>query len=187
MSREKIHLSNKNCAFPEKTWAIKGDASIAGQSAGTGNPTILLAATESQANIHVGTNILEPGNPLSNPNIDSGVPAKTGELGNTDVFVFGTTTPIFTSQPPVFIQESDLDLNSAEISGFSNKIYTHLSYTWIDREDWIPYLGIGANAEFGSHKNNNDNGSINNNSSGGGLTFALSKWAVLMKGGVSFD
>jgi hypothetical protein len=191
MSQEKIHLSNKNSAFPERVWALKGDASIAGQSEGTGNPTILLAATESNANIHVGTNILGIGNPLSNPNIDSGIPATTGDmLPLTPVNVFDVTPllPIFTSETPIFIQESDLDLESAELRGFSNKIYTHLSYTWIDREDWIPYLGIGFNAEFGSHKNNNDNGSINNNSSsGGGITFAISKWAVLMKGGVSFD
>src|SRR5581483_6882231 len=46
MSREKIHLSNKENAFPENTWALKGDASIAGESAGTGEPIILLAATE---------------------------------------------------------------------------------------------------------------------------------------------
>jgi hypothetical protein len=190
MSRENIHLSNKDNAFPENTWALKGDASIAGQSAGTGTPTILLAATESNANIHIGTNALVTGNPLSNPNIDSGVPATTGDilpLIPVNVFDITPEVPIFTSETPIFIKESDLDLKSAEIRGMSNKIYTHLSYTWIDREDWIPYLGIGVNTEFGSHKNNKNGTVANNNSNGNGLSFALSKWAVLLKGGVSFD
>lgn len=194
MSREKIHLSD-NDAFPENTWALKGDASIAGQSSGTGTPTILLAATETGAEnngggatIHGGTNQSKP-NPLTNPNIDNGVPATTGTLGDTNVFQFGTTLPISTSKLPVYIKETNLDLEAAELRGYSNKIYTYLSYTWIDREDWIPYLGIGFNAEFGSHNNNNDNSisAVNNGGSGSGITFALSKWAVLMKGGVSFD
>ena len=185
MSREHIQLSNSNSAFPENTWALKGDASIAGQSAGEGNPIILLAATESEANIHIGTNQATT-NPLENKGINSPTGANTGELGGTQVNVFNTTTQIETSQPPVYIQASDLNLDASEIRGLSNKIYTHFSYTWIDREDWIPYLGIGFNAEFGSHNNNNET-SINNNSSGGGISFALSKWAILVKGGVSFD
>ena len=194
MSKEQIHLSNKENAFPESTWALKGDASIAGQSTGTGNPIVLLAATEGGdgktngigATIHTGTNALAP-DPLANPNVDSAVLATTGtSVPPTPVNVFNQTTQISTSVPPIFIKETDLDLKHAGISGTSNKIYTHISYTWIDREDWIPYLGIGANAEFGSHKNNN-NATINNDNSGNHISFALSKWAVLLKGGVSFD
>lgn len=188
MSREKIHLANKENAFPENIWALKGDASIAGQSAGTGTPTILLAATESAATIHIGTNALEP-NALANPKVDSAVGAVTGSSAPfTQVNVFNSSpgTQISTSSTPVYIKETDLNLESAQMQGYSNKIYTHLSYTWIDREDWIPYLGIGFNAEFGSH-NNNNNATANNNATGNNLSFALSKWAVLMKGGVSFD
>lgn len=193
MSQESIHFSNNDNAFPENTWALKGDASIAGVSAANTDIIVLLAATETGAdnnnggaNIHVGTNALTTGNALANPGIDNFVPAVTGEFGGTNVNVFGTTTQINTSKPAVFIELSDLNKEGAEMRGMSNKIFTHLSYTWIDREDWIPYLGIGFNAEFGSHKNGVDN-TINNNGSSGGLSFALSKWAVLLKGGVSFD
>ena len=79
-------------------------------------------------------------------------------------------------------------MESVAIRGVSNKIYTHLIYAWIDREDWIPYFGIGFNAEFGTFHNSNNGDEIvgassnnNNCGTGDGITFALSKWAVFLK------
>jgi len=196
MSRENIRFSDCDNPFPANTWALKGDASIAGQATVLGTPvTILLAATESLANIHTGTNILETENELANPGVDKRVLAVTGEIGATPVNVFGVAPAlqIFTSNPAIMIKEDDLDITSAQISGMSNKIFTHLSYTWIDREDWVPYFGIGCNAELGRFSRDDDSNNstattaTNRNQCDGGISFALSKWAVLVKGGVSFD
>jgi len=192
MSRESIKLSNCDNPFPEKIWALKGDASIAGISTGAGTPTILLAATESDANIHIGTNSLTADNYLLNTGVNKATLAFTGAPGTTSVNAFSATpaAQISTSNPAIFIQEADLDLRAAEIHGFSNKIFTHISYTWIDREDWIPYFGIGFNAEFGNSSNPDDEIPTNDdtkNCNDDSISFALSKWAVLLKGGVSFD
>jgi hypothetical protein len=195
MSRENIHLSNCDNAFPENIWALKGDASIAGTaSVGGSDVTVLLAATESFATIHSGTNVPADGIPgyLTNGNVNNKKPATTEDsLVSVPVHVFTQpTTQIYTSNLPVFIKEADLDIPAAQLKGYSNKLFTHLSYTWIDREDWIPYFGIGFNAEFGHFSNNNNDNDImaeNNTCDEAGVSFALSKWAVLLKGGVSFD
>ena len=83
-----------------------------------------------------------------------------------------------TSIQPVFITVDDLNIHGAESRGSSNKIFTHFSYTWIDREDWIPYLGIGAYAEFGntSHEDNNEASDCDH-----GISCALSKWGIWLK------
>lgn len=196
ISREKITLSDCDNPFPFNTWSLKGDASIGGTAPlAAGNAvTVLLAATESSATIHSGTNIFKTTGPLlTNPGIDSATGATTadGLTQSADVNAFGITpaTQINISSQPIFIQESDLNLKGAEVAGFSNKLFTHLSYTWIDREDWIPYFGIGFNAEFGNFNNHHSDNEImaTNNSCADGVKFALSKWAVLIKGGVSFD
>ena len=193
ISREKIELSDSDCstAFPNKMWALKGDASIAGQATvDAALVTVFLAATESMATIHAGTN---GANTTTNPNIDTPIGATTHDaVAGTDVNVnaFGTTNQINTSTTPLFITTNDLDLEGAEIKGMSSKVFTHFSYTWVDREDWVPYLGIGFNAEFGTHNNNENNSTTvvaNNGCDDHGVKFALSQWAILVKGGVSFD
>jgi hypothetical protein len=47
---------------------------------------------------------------------------------------------------PVFLSASDVLLQGTK--SLSHKVFTNLSYTW-DRDNWIPYLGIGGSAEFG--------------------------------------
>ena len=84
----------------------------------------------------------------------------------------------------MFISITDLNIEGAQTRGSSNKIFTHFSYTWIDREDWIPYLGIGFDAEFGNAGGRDNN---NSDSCDNGISAALSEWAVFVKGGVSFD
>jgi len=220
MSCEKIHVSCSNSTsschntcttgttnnniimpFPENTWALKGDASIAGELAT--NEVVFLAATESMATIHVGTNGLDDAGVIdpTNAGIDNPTPALAifnGTSGQV-VNVIGLTPAeaINTSNPAVFIKAADLDINGARMRGFSNKIFTHFGYTWNNCCDrWIPFVGIGASGEFGSHKSchrdcpDDTTRTRTTNfctSSGGGCNkFALSQWAVWIKGGVSF-
>jgi hypothetical protein len=179
VSKEDIDLSDSDSttAFPENTWALKGLAQVAGVVTGT---TTVVRVSETQSNATIQA--------LPIVNSDSPVPATT-TTGLAIVQPASSTTPgapQITSAPPVFIKESDLNIEGAEIRSISNKVFTHFSYTWIDREDWVPYLGIGFQAEFGSHhphNNNNNSNSCDDDS----ISCALSKWAILLKGGVSFD
>ncbi len=212
MSSSKISLScddecNDTCGvipFPTGMWALKGDASVGGYNPADGSgPGIYgLGATESKATIFTGTNAAATfgtgvGQSLSNPNIDSPIPAVANSDGQglaLPLFVFGSAdTPIQTSDKQVFISIDDLDLEGAEQRGLSHKVFTHFSYTWRDCSDrWMPYVGAGFSAEFGSHSGNDDNctttttTTTNCDTCPSSQSCALSKWAVEIKGGVSF-
>lgn len=205
MSSSKIDLScdddcNDSCnpvvvPFPEKTWALKGDASVTGYATiATDNFIVGLGATESKATIFGGTGT---GLNVANANIDTPVAAVFNPSGAdpavpVNLTAFGTTTNINTSVPVVFISINDLDLEGAEQRGLSHKIFTHLSYAWRDCSDrWVPYVGAGVSAEFGSHTGHDDCPTTTTttpdcNTCPSSLSWALSKWAVEIKGGVSF-
>ena len=217
MSSSKISLScddecNDPCGvvpFPVNTWALKGDASVAGYTTDEDNNLLVfgLGATEggttsgAGATIFTGTNASAGQSAaLRNPNVDNATPA----AGNIDgagvafpLFVFpgtaGAGNEINTSNPPVFISINDLDLEGAEQRGLSHKVFTHFSYTWRDCSDrWMPYVGAGFSAEFGSHSGSDDDctttttTTTNCDACPSAMSCALSKWAVEIKGGVSF-
>lgn len=218
-SCENVDLREHDCNdFPSNTWALKGDASVFGfatTGAGTAGvspyipdlvtPTAfhVLSSTDSGADIHVGTNFGKT-NPLTNPNIDNAQNAQSVSTTATSTtgapflvagtqFNIGTaneTLRINTSIQPVFISADDLDTCASQTRGLSNKVFTHLGYTWTNCEDWIPYVGIGAKAEFGQHNGgNSDCGSDSSSacSSNGCNTTAVSQWGVWLKAGLSFN
>jgi hypothetical protein len=194
MSKEKINLGccDARCTIPftENTWALKGDASVAGRTAA--GAIVFLGATENNATIHAGTNQAMGQNILTNPNVDNGEAALQG---TTPVFAITVTpnTAINTSVPPTFIKASDFDVKAAEMRGFSNKAFTYLSYSLVNNPDrrWTPYIGIGASAEFGSHSHigvdSSASSTVSNSSSMGHNSFALSQWAIFFKGGATFN
>lgn len=191
MSHEHIELRDADNApvFPINTWALKGDAQTYGFINGVGT-AVPLSGTESLATINQGTNIpkgIATGTPAdTNVGVDLPQYAQIDAAGTAIITVSPTsTTQIQTSIQPIWITVDNLDLEGAETRGSSNKLFTHFSYTWVDREDWIPYLGIGFYAELGSHTDKEDDNSSSNDCHG--ISTALSKWAVLVKGGVSFD
>ncbi|HSC25513.1 MAG TPA: hypothetical protein VLB80_04855 [Candidatus Babeliales bacterium] len=204
MSASKISLSDDcddSCGvvpFPANTWALKGDASIAGYTA-DGTVFFGLGATESKATIFTGTNVGTT-TPLANTGIDNAALAVGAPIPpattNTDLFVFGgtvttpSTTRINTSVQPIFISATDFDIEGAEQRGISHKVFTHFSYTWTDRDRWVPYVGAGFSAEFGSHSGSDDDCPTTTvtttNNCPSSASCALSKWAVEVKGGISF-
>lgn len=199
MSHEKISFScndNTSCPanvpFAENTWALKGNASVYGHTNGTPDVIVALAATESGATIHAGTNKITAADLLGNTGVDNAKPATT-LVGTTATNLLDLTknAQINTSVAPVFIKEADFDVEGAQIRGYSNKIFTHFNYTWMDRDKWVPYVGAGVSAEFGSSNGSGSDCSnnvvtTNNCSSNNGNQFALSQWAIWVKGGVSF-
>jgi hypothetical protein len=177
----------------------------------TAGQAIALSASENSATIFAGTNATSTVNqgtnlsPARNFGVDNPQFAFAGgtptALGNSVVGL--TLTPITsadstviannqvkTSNPTVFIQESDLDLDGARTHGISNKVFTHLNYSW-KCPCWSPYVGIGAEAEFG--RTSDDGCVVQKNlasvaaCSVGCRKIALTQWGVWAKLGFSFD
>lgn len=183
-------------------WALKGDAQVYGfvaSNAVTNPPApgdpIALSATESDATIYAGTN---NGN-LQNPGIDNPQYAMFTALNPADQIVIaptdagGPTTQQRTSNDPVFLSNADIDLSGSK--GITHKIFAHLSYTWQECEDIVPYIGIGGKAEFGPRHGEPrcTSGSACSSTSTPILpctdcksctNCALSEWGVWIKGGI---
>ncbi len=156
---------------------LKGDAFAYGFTA-TKNPNgnlvvdvsqtgIPLSATESASTIYNGTNNYPDGlNDLAwnqNPGVDNPALAWNGSSPASPLATYNSDSSAWlqvnTSKDPVLLGLADLDLEGASTRGISNKVFTHFNYTWNDCECWVPYLGIGGEAEFGQRFcNNNSNG-----------------------------
>jgi hypothetical protein len=198
---EKIELRD-GCApdnLNGRTWALKGDAFVFGFENGNPMMPIALSATERYATIHAGTNGSLDG---ENAMIDNALPA-TGDLDNMgrafplyaanmtppDVYPYNQTN---TSIQPITIKETDLDLNGTK--ALSNKFFAHVSYSWLECEDWTPYLGIGGEVELG--KNGCDDRSPiiaqvppsgNTKCCGECIESSTCFWGVWVKGGFTFN
>lgn len=215
---EKISPRCDTCCigkFPENTWGLKGDEAMFGFPL-TGTTVLTqgigLSATESNATIFNGTN---GSLPSTNPGIDNPKLAFFGqsltEILVTKAIDAAQFQQVNTSLNPVFIKESDLDIEGARQKGLSNKIFVHFGYTWEDHCNWIPYLGVGAEVEFGgidkkcscdsknackpcstkcatTTKNCKTSCKSGKNSKNTDcMKIALSQWGVWIKGGVSFN
>lgn len=185
-------------------FALKGDAQVYGFAARNaalpvppgiipGVTPIPLSATESQADIHAGTNtpIGTPFDPsqIQNPNIDNPQYAVFDTTDNTHQIVIapntdgGEHTQQRTSKDPIFIKTSDINLEGAETKGVSNRLFAHLSYNWDYCASWVPYIGIGGFYEL-AHSNTEDCEDQLEDDSCQDCSF--SQWGVWLKGGVTF-
>jgi hypothetical protein len=189
-------------ALPDNTYALKGDAQIFGFEFGTAT-AVALSATESQATIHTGTNMPAIGstNPAvitaaqHNPNIDLPQPATTNPgppfpapppvnlqyAPNNSI----PTDQINTSNPPIFIKQTDLNVNHAGSRGSSSKLFGDVSYTWDEKREWQPYISIGGSVEFAQHSNITCNTQKNNDCDC--ITASASQWGIWLKAGAAFD
>ncbi len=162
-SCEKIEF-RCDCGYPfeQDTWALKGDAFMYGFASIQVFPLILsqpgiaLSPSQSKATICKGTNNPPDGidgvDWARNPGVDNRIGASSGS-GNplfiyTDIGNSANAIPIYTSRDPVFISVCDVDLCGARTKGRSHKLFINFDYTWCDNECWVPYLGIGMEAEF---------------------------------------
>ncbi|HRN77913.1 MAG TPA: hypothetical protein PLU71_01625 [Candidatus Dependentiae bacterium] len=218
-SCEKIKLDCNCTTFQENTWALKGDAHVYGYMLGDSDPLeandpIALSATQSEATINGGTNFGTAGVAggsvaalagKGNPNIDHAQIALAGATEDTLEFLTPQRGDIVdveninTSIQPVFITQSDI--NFARTKGISNKLFSNLSYNWINNETWMPYVGVGFEVEWASHGDNCkdeccspctsnssccDTSCCDDSTNGNCLKCGLSQWGVWIKGGVSY-
>lgn len=178
-------------------WALKGDAYVIGFENSTNDP-VRLAATESLATIHAGTNMPAAGSTndviiavaQSNPNIDAPLLAVSNN-GNTILSQPNGVLQTRSSNPPALLSLKDVDFNGAATKGISNKLFAHVSYIWWHTcSHWVPYLGLGGEVEFGNRSSCKISCHESSSSCGSGCdtcnTCAVSQWGVWLKGGAAF-
>ena len=208
-SCEKLCIQKDPCAATLGTWALKGDERVYGfvNNSPTQSLAIPLAVTDSKANIHTGSN--------ERNNIDYTALEPTANNFYADNIVLAgsniTILPendiqIYTSQTPIIIKQSDFNINGTR--GYSHKLFTHFNWAWTEHEGrvWVPYLGVGAEVEFGvgeekccpvdctspsCHNSNNVlcSGTVNNCANIGEccINFALTQWGIWFKIGASYN
>lgn len=173
-SCEKICI-NECSPIPFGDWALKGDNRVYGFVADATYPSpyamvlpVPLAATDSTATIHQGSNLrngvnykpiepLDPSNFYGDSATRATATANAGIVTNgivtrfADQAEFGSPTDqIYSSKNPILITACDFNLQGSR--GISNKIFTNLNWAWNDRDEsnWVPYLSFGAEVEFGN-------------------------------------
>ena len=121
-----------------------------------------------------------------NPNIDNPFSAVADSNGdgtfNPVRTAPGGSDQIKTSIQPILLTRNDIDINSARTRGRSHKIFSHFSHVII-LQNSTPYIGLGAEVEFGQRGacmltvQPNEPSCVNT---------ALSFWGVWFKGGIAF-
>ncbi len=113
----------------------------------------------------------------------------SGTIGATDCAAcvnpaITTPTPINIIAPqsldngvtPTLLSVNDIDIHSGEAHAvFTNKLFAHMSYTWMDECGWNPQFGVGGEVEF----DGNDRRSTCEQT-------GLNQWGVWVKGCISF-
>jgi len=132
-----------------------------------------------------------------NPNIDFPQPAATNPPAPQipQNLLYAQNLPdapaniINTSIPPIFITRNDLDFCGAQTGGSSNKLFTHLSYTWNEKTEWQPYLGIGGEVEWASKTKRNCKPFLRQAQDDRENTpqSSTSQWGVWIKTGATFN
>jgi hypothetical protein len=193
--------------FSSNTWALKGDAFMYGFTTSAGrfveDSGVALSSSENNATIFTGTNEWPTGiDDLAwnqNPGIDNRQRAynDTPDRLYTSILSSTIISGVDTSLNPEFISSNDFDLAGARTNGISHKVFAHFGYIWKDRQDWQPFLGLGAEVEFAHHGDGfccsscNQSSSCHDNCHANKKpcckTIALTQWGVWIKGGVGFD
>ena len=165
-------------------WALKGDSFVFGfpqqPSSTVDSSGVQLAVSQSNGTIFKGTNNWPDGIGTIAWNQNPGIDSPKGLAFNatnlplvTHQLVYSATwNQVYTSIDPIIITEKDLDIDGAQTKGLSNKIFTHLNYTFNTCSTWTPFLGIGGEVEFGKNTGN--------------CFCSLSQWGIWIKGGLTF-
>ena len=206
------------CTSELNSWALKGDAAVFGYMTGPSGSTSLaqndpipLSGTQCGATIHKGTNAdadvtdCTGVDRLQNCGVDNQIFAYGQNDGEPSAAVrilahsSGLTADsdaIKTSSDPKFI--NCCDINFQPTRGLSHKVFGNANYTW-ELEGWMPYVGIGASAEFASRSSDKCCQTIEPDCSAPCtdnccdiccekcLTCSFSQWMVWIKGGVQFN
>lgn len=156
-SCEKIELDDTCCQYADlRYWALKGDQRVYGfEDSGTSH--VALAASDSNADIHSGSNMkhcinyaTEYPSTATNRYADNPMLAVSQGEGPDPVYIdSNATAQIHTSVRPITLSQQEIDMNGTR--AISHKLFTHFNYAWTENQDsnYTPYVGVGAEVEFG--------------------------------------
>lgn len=186
-SSEKIKTIPSQSPLAQDYWALKGDSYTFGFTNDTNIP-VELSATESQADIHRGTNFT-PTKTITqaqtNPGIDNPLAAANG----SSVILLSQPSgvnQINTSNPPVLLSLDDISLVNTR--GMTNGIFAHIQRTWSTRTSgWTPFIGIGGQVEFCNNTHTPCATTTIAHCVGPCIATAVSQWSFWIKGGASFE
>ncbi|KKP35532.1 MAG: hypothetical protein UR26_C0003G0005 [candidate division TM6 bacterium GW2011_GWF2_32_72] len=190
MGRTKEKLHTTGCNPCGSTYGIKGDAGVAinvnRTSATAYEGTARLDTTQSNATIgtkgsvDVSTNltsaqIIANADPKTCADVAITTEIQGLKLWNAspDVFTADLTlaaNKVFTTFNSQVLGVAGCTKYAASPSAITHKVFGHLNYTWLDNEDWKPYLGIGGEVEFDGKSSHN----------------SLNQWGIWIKGGINF-
>ena len=226
-SCERIKFDNEyqpRLAQEADSWALKGDAHVYGFQNNASN-AIALSATQSKATIFAGTNFVSANTTndqnIRNFGVDNALFAQTGATSASNTIkptpnnsTANATSQSKTSIQPELLSTCHINLSGARTKGLSHSLFTHFNYTWDSHNDYTPYLGIGAQAEFANNtttdckaccpdtartatspalnscspcQESQDDSGLCGSCCDSCKRCALSQWSVWLKGGISFD
>jgi hypothetical protein len=177
------------------SWALKGDAYVFGfadEDPYYGPTTVRLAATEQQATIRSGTNNYPRGvngiSSFQNGGVDNLKNAFSSFEDDVPTMVTAINgKQMFTSQKPIFLTIDSIDLTGTQ--GISDKLFTHINYTWHYNKTYSFFLGVGGEYELGKCTSISDDKKDCPTSCiiDDCLTSSISQWGIWIKGGFSFE
>lgn len=183
-------LAGCSPSFEQNRYVLKGDAQIYGfdspygvldllQATSAYETSVPLSVTQHQATIFAGqgNGNFVSGVQFANDNADnpleaSGPSGVLLQLNTADAAALGIIQqPVMTSQPSLFIANSDLDLQSGLVpTSITNKFFMHGGYTWFSL-CCDPFLGLGGEIEWA-------HGLCNSG--------AIAQWGIWVKTGIAF-
>ena len=197
------------------SYALKGDASVYAFDPANAYDPVALSASNNNASICSGSNY-PVGTLTPFPSLNAGIDSAEYAYGDA-VTPFTANNALVnvtagatvanqtrTSIQPILLANNDIDPVSIRSKGLSNKIFSHISYTWEDCECYIPYLGMGGKAEFAGKRdlcniapctNSSGLAAVNADSTPSSFEYGsnkafrtnISEWGIWIKGGFSFN
>ncbi|MDZ4099053.1 MAG: hypothetical protein U1E13_10200, partial [Methylophilaceae bacterium] len=127
---------------------------------------------------------------------------KTWSRASNTADIHSATGITSNGSTPAPLSLCDLDINGARTKGLSHKIFTHIGYSWPEHHDWVPFVGLGLEGEFGSNSGLKCCTQNTNTTATTSCTntcnknccktkcccnaASLSQWGIWVKGGISF-
>ncbi len=213
-SCQKVKLATKNAAatrLSTESWALKGNSSAYGWRNDNGTDTSAnipqaLSATQSEATVFNGTTTTAVGGTtVTYPNTNLGIdtPQYAQIAGATGGTVNGiiqnqegniaAANQIRTSSTPVLLSNADLNTDFSA-KGLTNSVFADFSYTFLEMDDWQPFVGIGFQGEFSSNPKIDlatattaATSSDSSNPCSDCDVTSPSQWNVFVKGGITFN
>jgi hypothetical protein len=153
--RSSEKLKCRQC-FEGGKFAVKGDAQLYGFFVPGPEMSVPLNGTQSTATIYAGQ--LNGNANFRNQNVDNPAIAQESDTSSdleapnaADSASLGIAQgPVRGSNLPILLGNCDIyEASALSPRAFSSKLFARCHHIWKERENWLPYVGLGLEVEFG--------------------------------------